>query len=435
MNGSTRRHPCSMIPLGLLLASVASAEPPSGPPADGLACRLACDRTEYAPGETVELTAAVQNVGKDTRLLPAHAVCAHERFGRLARLCLVTPRGQKWLKQIPLPGPAHDAVGYQELQPTWSTSIGIESFRLLADPPGWELEPNPVGSARAGLSLRLQGQYRLWVEFESAPLREAPPQAWAGKVWSNEVSFTVRDVSGRLRLDDATSEQIALLDRFVESGGRDAADLQTALLRAENEGLALEVVEKLRAALESASEPVPAWWGSLHALVQERACDSVTRRLGIEGVFLTRLVELQLALLEREEQSAPAARWPAPDPQALLVYLNSERREGTLVFRAIAYAERHAKLPPASDAGESPVPAPRPLERRAGLTLAWDILLRSGRLHDGITLAQAEQILGPPTERRDDSVDWYANSPRHVNPKLWARLREDQLYDWTNSLR
>lgn len=71
-----------------------------------------------------------------------------------------------------------------------------------------------------------------------------------------------------------------------------------------------------------------------------------------------------------------------------------------------------------------------------GNRLVWGMLIKAGVLRDGMTLTDAEKLLGPPTEKSGTVVGWYFNpTNRHVAPYLHARATQDGLGGWTLNSR
>ncbi len=69
-----------------------------------------------------------------------------------------------------------------------------------------------------------------------------------------------------------------------------------------------------------------------------------------------------------------------------------------------------------------------------GNRMIWGALIRTGVLKDGMTIEEAEAVLGPATSKADGSVIWYFNPRnRHVAPRLMARREpgKDVLTGWT----
>jgi hypothetical protein len=66
-----------------------------------------------------------------------------------------------------------------------------------------------------------------------------------------------------------------------------------------------------------------------------------------------------------------------------------------------------------------------------GNRLVWGVLIKAGVLKDGMTLKDAEKLLGPPTDTSGTVVGWYFNpTNRHVAPYLHAQSTEDGLVGW-----
>jgi hypothetical protein len=68
---------------------------------------------------------------------------------------------------------------------------------------------------------------------------------------------------------------------------------------------------------------------------------------------------------------------------------------------------------------------------RPGNSLVWQVLLKTDTLKDGMSLRDAEKLLGPPTEKSEEQVGWYFNPRnRHVAPYLHAEVTKDGLAGW-----
>jgi hypothetical protein len=66
-----------------------------------------------------------------------------------------------------------------------------------------------------------------------------------------------------------------------------------------------------------------------------------------------------------------------------------------------------------------------------GNRLVWGMLIKARVLTDGMTLKDAEKLLGPPTEKSGKVVGWYFNPAHaHVAPYLHAQPTEDGLVGW-----
>ena len=62
----------------------------------------------------------------------------------------------------------------------------------------------------------------------------------------------------------------------------------------------------------------------------------------------------------------------------------------------------------------------------------WQVLLETKVLEDGMTVEQAENLLGPATEKSPDRLGWYDNPDhrRHVAPYLGDRVTKKGLVGW-----
>ena len=67
-----------------------------------------------------------------------------------------------------------------------------------------------------------------------------------------------------------------------------------------------------------------------------------------------------------------------------------------------------------------------------GNHLVWRVLLKTKVLRDGLSLAEAEKLLGPATDKSDKLVGWYFNPNHrmHVAPYLYAKVTKDGLAEW-----
>lgn len=80
--------------------------------------------------------------------------------------------------------------------------------------------------------------------------------------------------------------------------------------------------------------------------------------------------------------------------------------------------------------------ATRLAPRLPGNLWIWWVLLTTRTLKDGLSLADAEKLLGPATGKSDKHVDWYFNPRnRHVAPCLSARVTKEGLVEWDLGMR
>lgn len=63
--------------------------------------------------------------------------------------------------------------------------------------------------------------------------------------------------------------------------------------------------------------------------------------------------------------------------------------------------------------------------------MVWEVLIKTRTLKDGMSLAEAEELLGPPARKSAKTVGWYFNPHgRHVAPYLHAKFWKDGLAEW-----
>jgi hypothetical protein len=66
-----------------------------------------------------------------------------------------------------------------------------------------------------------------------------------------------------------------------------------------------------------------------------------------------------------------------------------------------------------------------------GNRIVWDVLIKTRTLKDGMSLAEAEELLGPPARKDGKYVGWYSNpQSKHVAPYLHATVWKDGLAEW-----
>ncbi len=68
-----------------------------------------------------------------------------------------------------------------------------------------------------------------------------------------------------------------------------------------------------------------------------------------------------------------------------------------------------------------------------GNRMVWEVLIKTRTLKDGMSLPEAEELLGPPARKSDKFVVWYPNpDSKHVAPcPLRAKVLMDGLAEWT----
>jgi hypothetical protein len=421
-----------MIAVCCSVGGVAVADVPCGEAANGLVCCLIVERTTACPGEPLDFHAVLKNVGTDDLYLPRQAVRIGDRCEGTARTCLLTPAGRTYVYEDPGPRIRLPKMEFDRLAPGWSIPRLTPELYLIDDPAGWKSADAENGEL---LSCRAPGEYALWVEYAAPPLDDAPAGAWSGRVKSNVVRFTVREMPPGQRRQEPTPEQLADVQAVTETLDLPAIGrVATALQRTENEGLALEVLRHLSEHQPRAGRYAPRWWLPLLGCLSLRACreEAGESRLLIDGPYLRELVEL--CLQQDELHLAAAATNGTPLPTGPLVaYLRGHPEDTEVRSRAIALARRHAKV------GEVGLTPDQTEEQLAGagyrvyrlaharLNFAWSVLLAAGELREGMSIEQFEEVLGPPTQVRPDTIEWLYNSPMHVNPYLIADVEAGRV--------
>lgn len=134
------------------------------------------------------------------------------------------------------------------------------------------------------------------------------------------------------------------------------------------------------------------------------------------------------------------------DYHGAVAYLKLNREDHELYWRLRLAATRDAKvhqIPTWSLEEKTEVESdaiqkylrdhyPRPV-RAYGLRDAWNILIQLEVLKPGMSLPDAIKILGEPTHKQKDSVRWYLDTPRHVNPSLSAPIEDGKIVSFKNT--
>ena len=140
---------------------------------------------------------------------------------------------------------------------------------------------------------------------------------------------------------------------------------------------------------------------------------------GIKGIWHGAICsrEVQLKKLDGVAQA------PRPSWEQLEAYL---RKLSPLV----AILNEKPDDPTArQDAAALPV---RLAPHRPGNRMVWEVLIKTRSLKDGMSLKEAEELLGPPARRSDKFVGWYAHpDSKHVTLYLCANVQKEGLAEWT----
>lgn len=403
-----------------------------------LEAKLLIDRRERHPGEAIELKGVLTNVGGKALKLPLSD--SAREFTRV-RLYIATPDGETFQYEPYAGHPLRSSLA--AISPR---SFGVElvsesehrafqkSLRLAEGFAAWSSREHPRGP----LSLRKPGQYKFWFEYQVPAVDGAPEAAWSGSVRSDTVTVTVAAPREPVPNQQPTPEQFGAIQTFQSVAptaidGRDV--LQQAMLRAESEPLAERLTELCLKDARRSEDFI--------AMLMWRACDPESERrpdgrmqLGIDGPYLKTAA---LAVVDAYEN-------PAEDPNhhrifrstygvnLAIAYLRFHPEDQPLQQRFVKLARASAPLP------KQQRPAPKKLggatePPKLSIPAAWKVLLELDVLHAGMTIAQAVEILGPPSGESQEDMTWYVDTPRHVNPALSATLKGKQVISFRRSSR
>ena len=201
-----------------------------------------------------------------------------------------------------------------------------------------------------------------------------------------------------------TRAQLADLKQAVAEPGTAADDrLLKALLVAENEGLAQEVVRTARRLHEAGERGNPR--NNLLYFLSRRAG---TKKLNIDGPYLKQYAGLLLDIVESE--LADETGWGIQTNWGpLIVYLGAHADDRELKARVVKLALPLAKT---ASTYRLDVDAERAVSTAASHRavgkhrFAVGVLFRLQVLVDGMSLAKAKEILGDPTAEKDQMVYW-----------------------------
>jgi len=299
------------------------------------------------------------------------------------------------------------------------------------------------GNARP-LSFRKPGKYTFWcrIEAQSGWSKQTQTPEWTGKATTAPVQFTVTEMPPHLRRAGLTCQQVRDLQTLLGSTAssdyqRAQGRIQKAIVRADNEALAMRMVELIEKRINDDPFALNVGWQNLVYYLTLRAAGD-GRALGIDGPYLPRFARLCLKIIERQ-LAEPQDRWSnwGHPWSSIVAYLSAHGDDTALRDGAVRLAKRYAKLP------KQPADASLPVWRddsrthhlaHVRLGFAWQALTELGVLKDGITLDEAKAILGPPTlpqlrNEDDPYVHWHYHSTMHTNPRLVADLRNGKLYN------
>jgi hypothetical protein len=397
--------------------------------------RLRLDRKACAPGESVELNGLLANVGKVDVKLPGSDFARQYAF---VHLHVVTPKGEEFLYDPYADHSLRSSVMaisaksfVTNLASTAQHSAFQKALRVTDGLTGWSSSEHPHGP----LSLRTPGDYRIWFEYHVPDVAGAPNDAWIGTVKSNTVILSVAELKPNDKLEQPTAEQLTAIAELQHAAptsieGRDI--LQQAMMRGQNEALAGRLIDLC---LQDAPRSM-----DFITMVSYRACNldpeqgmTGSLQLGIDDPYLKRAA---LAAIE-------AFTEPTKDPNHLRVFRSAYGVDIAIAYlrfhsddratwdRLVKLARQSASLPPpipGSAARSIKTAKPQePLSPALSTDAAWQVLLELGVLHAGMTVDEAIEILGPPPYRSEESLMWYIDTPRHVNPSLGAVVEQGRI--------
>jgi len=373
---------------------------------DGLKLRLELDRDRYAPGEFLTCSVSAVNSGPGTPKIEKPST-----GGALSRVDvrLVSPSGKEYRH------PRSRAGGLDVPVPS-GRPVLLHVFLL-------RLSTDHLGFSPAAPPLWRAGTWKIRV------LRPGSN----GALTTNTVAFKVRPVTTRRK--HPTAEQREALERVRKSypayDRKDVDLLRAALLRTENEGLAnhlLDAVIKGRPGDGTGLLPMLArrassrphhWRGEHHA--------------GIDGSYLSRFADLVLDAWEMKPEAARLNDFRRPSYlNAVVAWVKLHPEDKKRRKRLEAMARKAAKIRMLDE----PDPARRGRRWESdgpfGPEYAWSFLIDLGVLHGGMTIDEAEKILGKCRKRggpagRPCWISWYLDSPRHVNPCLNAEVKDGKI--------
>ncbi|MCY2967133.1 MAG: hypothetical protein NT069_26430, partial [Planctomycetota bacterium] len=139
---------------------------------------------------------------------------------------------------------------------------------------------------------------------------------------------------------------------------------------------------------------------------------------GVKGIWHGTICSREVPLKKRDG----AAKEPPPSRQQLDADLRA------LLSLAENLTAKPDDLTARQDAA---VLAIRLVPHLPGNRVVWEVLIKTRTLKDGMSLAEAEELLGPPTRMSDKFVGWYFNpNGKHVAPYLHAKVWQDGLAEW-----
>ncbi len=392
---------------------------------------LRADRTQFRPGEFVNLQGQVANVGNSDSKLPSVDFARQFAF---IRLHVTAPGGEEFLYDPYANNPLRSSL--TAISPrSFSTKLAAggtydlfqKGLRLTDGLSRWTSREHPTGP----MSLRPAGEYQVWFEYAVPPVAGSPSDAWTGKATSNTLSLIVTQFKPNEHTAGPTAEQLQAIDKLEHSAptaidGRDL--LQQGMTRAENEPLASRLVDLCLRDDRRANDFI--------AMIANRACNldpeegmNGALQLGIDGPYLKTAAMAALDAFDN----------PPHDPNHLRVFRSGYGINITIAYlrfhpddaasrnRLVKLAKQSAPLPPPLMISRLKPAGDQKPETPLSTPLAWHVLLELEVLHPGMSVDEAVEILGQPSSRSDKGLNWYISTPRHVNPGLEAAIKEGKI--------
>ncbi len=259
----------------------------------------------------------------------------------------------------------------------------------------------------------------------------------------------VREIQKSEMVRQPTAAQLADLRMIAEGADEhDHPELSKAvdrlgkdLLLAKNVGLADAAVALLAEQVAKSPTDLPQSAGELWSALSRRAVErhytarrSPSVQLAIRGDYVRPLAELEMKVLKAWYQLTP----DEPEPRRarprvsieVLLALCLDSKDEPLRKPLAELAKANAKLPdPLSWARD-----PALIHYHHGrLGLAWHVLQDLDVLQ-GMSEAEVTAILGRPTRRYQNVLEWYAASSMHVNPFIRAFLADGKVQSVTSGV-
>ena len=387
-------------------------------PVRGLTVRLEAYPALFHPGDVVVLSGHARNVaGGKVRVT---GIWLH----------VVTPDGEHRVYRYP------EARGTEVHQLPEGTTLSFANWhiRLVRAATGWR-GPGDQKAEDVPLDLSRPGTCTFWyAEGTNRP----PPDGVASPppIVSPRLKIEVRELVESEMARQLTAAQRDDLRMLAEGPDQHNAQASQAIYRlkkdlevARNVGLADAATALL---IEEAGKPgrlrypMKLLWEALEARAVHGGHPP---QLAIAGDHIRPLAELEFRQLKAWYEVKPPKGPPFTEDGPSVSVLRAlclESRDEPLRKPLADLAKANAMLlnPAPWDKDDGSTVLIRFHHNRLGL--AWILLSDLGVLI-GMTEAEVIAILGQPTSRRKDMLDWYAGSSMHVNPHIWVVVADGKV--------